>query len=342
MSQTTRTQLVQRLSERMEALEARHRSTGPMMLRLTALALAPLATADADQRVSAAAAELKKVAKFSEPLSGGLRFVLAAMMVRRGLDPVPTIEATRDALSRFKAHGLSRSGTHAFLAAFLQVLMSNGQPVSDQRLQRMAELLKLWKKDHRWLTGQDDYPMAALHAARDEDPVEISRRTEAIYEDLVTKGFSKGNQLQLVTHLLAIMPGAGLESAVDFARMAAALEARGEKVPQSRYDDVALLTLVGLAPETCADEALAAREEILAIHADSGWWARLTAGIPAERAFSMAVSIVMATHSPAPDLGATEATATLGIAQAVLEAQQAAMIASMAAVSATTVATAAT
>ena len=129
------------------------------------------------------------------------------------------------------------------------------------------------------------------------------------------------------------MAGTGLESAVSFARMAEALEARGEKVPQSRYDEVALLTLVGLAPEACVDEALTARGEILALHADSGWWKRLTAGIPSERAFSMAVAIVMAAHLPGHDLEATEATATLGMAQAVLEAQQAAMIACMAAVS---------
>ena len=61
---------------------------------------------------------------------------------------------------------------------------------------------------------------------------------------------------------------------------------------------------------------------------------RLTAGIPAEAAFSMAVAIVMAAQTPADDLGAAEATATLGMAQAVLEAQQATMIACMAAASA--------
>jgi hypothetical protein len=333
MAETTRTQLVQRLSERMEALQARHKSTDPMILRLAALALAPLAATDADERVSAAAAELKAVAKFSGPLSGGLRFVLAAMMVRRELDPVTTVEETRDLLSRFKSHGLSRGGAHAFLAAFLLVLVNDGQPVADQRLQRMAELIALWKEDHRWLTGQDDYPMAALHAARDEDLCEVSKRTETIYKELVSKDFSKGNQLQLVSHLLAIMAGAGLESAVAFAQVAEALKARGEKAPQSRYDEVAMLTLVGLAPETCVDEALAAREEILAIHAESGWWKRLTAGIPSENAFSMAVAIVMAAHPPAHDLGATEETATLAMAQAVLEAQQAAMIACMAAIS---------
>jgi hypothetical protein len=41
----------------------------------------------------------------------------------------------------------------------------------------------------------------------------------------------------------------------------------------------------------------------------------------------------MAAHPPAHDLGATEETATLAMAQAVLEAQQAAMIACMAAIS---------
>ena len=55
MTETTRTELVQRLRDRMEILQARHRSTGPMIMRLTALALAPLEAADADQRVSDAA-----------------------------------------------------------------------------------------------------------------------------------------------------------------------------------------------------------------------------------------------------------------------------------------------
>ena len=112
-----------------------------------------------------------------------------------------------EAFSERKAASNAREAElYEVLAALLLVLGNEGRRVGAEMIGRVGEILDRWNDDHRWLTGTDDYPMAAVHALRDEPVDEMSVRVEAIYRGLHREGLRRGNPLQLASHLLAISP----------------------------------------------------------------------------------------------------------------------------------------
>ena len=311
----------------LEALKQRHHWTDTTFLRLAAMSLAAAGRDGGVEAMDAAADELRKRGGWSSARTSPVRFVLAAMAVRRGLRADAVDEAAAATLAAFGRHGLARGGVQPYLAAFLMALQGGGAAAGDDTVARMAAILGAWKKAHPWLTGRDDYPMAALHALRGEDPLGLTQRLEMAYEALHARGFTRGNQLQLATHLLAVAPLDGPGAAARFADVAAALSARGERVGASRYDEVALLSVLPGAPVALADEVLRLRDALREAEGGS-WFQRTFAGLPAETALSLAVSLLLA---QAGSRGAEDLAdrAAVALAQAAVEAQQAAMVAVM-------------
>lgn len=328
---------IRRYAADFEALKQRHRWTNVTFLKLAAMSLATAEVKDGVDTVDAVAAELNEHASWTGPLGTPVRFVLAAMLVRRGLEPGPVSAAVEETQAAFAERKMSRGGAYPYLAAFLMVLEGDGAAPDAGAVARMAAILDHWKEAHPWLTGRDDYPMAALHALRQEDPIELSHRLEMTYSELHGRGFTRGNQLQLAAQVLAVGHLDGPGAAARFAAVAAALEARGEKVGASRYDEVALLSVLEGSPEALADEVLRLRDML--VEAEGGsWFKRVFAGLSADLALSMAVSLLLA-RAPAAESGLAD-QAAVALTQAALEAQQAAMVAVMAgSIAATTAAT---
>lgn len=311
-----------------EELQRRHRWTNTTSLRLAAASLATAGSDTSVEAMDAVAAQLEARAKWSGPLRTSVRFVLAAMLVRHDLDVETVIPATEATRAAFTDHELGCGGVYPYLAAFLLVTQSGGAAPDPTVIARMAAIQDHWKQAHPWLTGRDDYPMAALHALRREDPLELSHRLEMTYAELHGRGFTRGNQLQLATQILAVAPTDGTEAAARFAAVAAALQARGEKVGTSRYDEVALLSVVNGAPGALADEVLRVRDALREVEGGS-WLHRVLDGLSSELSLSMAVSLLLA---QAPETAATGLAdqAAVTLTQAALQAQQAAMVAIMA------------
>ena len=74
----------------------------------------------------------------------------------------------------------------------------------DNRITRMNDLYKNMKKNHFWLTSADDYVFAAVLATTDLDLHQMDFRIEKCYNLLNQEGFWKGNDLQSLSHMLAI------------------------------------------------------------------------------------------------------------------------------------------
>ena len=95
-----------------EELRARKRwSTQSVTFRFVALSLGAAAPTIGYDRLEEAATDLRKRARWSSPLKSEIRYVVAAMILRRGLDTARIHEcvfATRDA---FKAHKVPSRGT---------------------------------------------------------------------------------------------------------------------------------------------------------------------------------------------------------------------------------------
>lgn len=314
---------VERYLEVFEALRRRKRwSTDTTVLRFAALTLAASEVTDPGDRLEETAKALSREAGGFSPLSSSIRHAVAAILIRRGLDPAGTVHRVKETLEAFKQHKLRKGGAHPLLAALLLVLGAGGGSVRFDRIVRMKRIVDRWARDHRFLTGVDDYPMAAMHALRGADAEQLGVEVEGIYRSLARAKFSKGNQLQLVSHLMMFSGDGPTASVERFVKMTAALKRKGQRVWQGQYDEVALLVLSGGAVEDVTTRVIGYRDRLRAVKP------RPQASI----AFSIAAGIVLAGEAErAKAVSGAGTAANLRAVQAIIEAQQAAMVACIAA-----------
>jgi hypothetical protein len=302
-------------------------STDSNILRFAALTLAATDAADPGTDLERTAKALAKEAGGFSPLSSSVRHAVAAMLIRRGLEPAPIVQRVKETLVAFKENGLRKGGAHPLLAALLLVLDAGGGRVAREKILSMKAILDRWNRDHRFLTGVDDYCMAAMHATRGASTEQLGVDVETVYQTLREAGFSRGNQLQLVSHLLTLFDLGPREAARRFARTAAALKKRGQRVWQGQYDETALLVLGGGGVEETASKVVKYRDRLRQVKP------RPQPAI----AFSIATGLVLAEQATkAGDLKGAAAAAHLRAVQSLIEAQQAAMVACISATSAAT------
>jgi len=173
--------------------------------------------------------------------------------------------------------------------------------------------------------------MAAMHATRENSVEEVALQVEQIYQALRQAGYSRGNQLQLASHLLAIGPSSPQNAARRFDSLVKAFRQRKWKIYTSRYDEVAVLALCAAQPAKLAEQVLGIQERL-----------RNHKPRPSrDIAFSLAAGIVLSEDARRrEEMADATDVAAARMAQAVMEAQQAAMVACMAgAIVATTAAT---
>ena len=316
---------VARYLETFDRLRARKRwSTETDTIRFVALALGAAGAAVDHDALEQVAKGLRRRARWTSPLKSEIRYVVAAMILRRGLDPAEVharVFETRDA---FKAQRLPSRGTGPTLAALLLALRSEGRPVPPRQVERLATIYRRWRKDHFWLTSAADLPAAALHAGRDQTVDVVTADVERAYARLREHGFRRGNPLQLVSHLLAVDPR-GTDTAVQrFTLVAQRLRDARERVGSGRYDEVALLALTQEPPERVVGRVLEYRD-------------RLRAAKPRpskDLALSLAAGIELAEDSARAGHDSAGDLAALQTIRDILDAQQAATIAAISASSA--------
>ncbi len=318
-----------------DRLQSAHRWTSAVFLRLSALPLTSLEPAEAVERLDREAERLKEAGSWWGPLSTSLRFVLAAILVRRELDGKARVSALKETLDLFRSNGLGRSGNSPFIAAFLLVLSSDGEVPREATVQRMGRIMELWKKDHRWLTGSDDLPMAALHATRDEPVEDLAARVESIYRELHRQRYKKGEQLQLASQLLALRPWSGVDAVATLDHVMQAARRAGIRPGRGLYDEASLLALSGEDPEHAVRSVISIRDLLKAARSSRGkrLFGAFTTG--EQQMLSIATGLFLVAQTEVlRATGDASAAAALLAARSALEAQQAAVI--VAATSATT------
>ncbi len=318
---------VERYLEVFEGLRRSKRwSTDTNILRFAALTLAATDVADAGADMEATAKVLADEGGSFSALASTIRYAVAAILIRRGLDPVATVRHTKETLALFKDFKLRRGGAQPLMAALLLVLDAGGMP-SRETIARLKAIIDRWDEDHRFLTGVDDYPMAAMHATREVSVEELGLVVEQIYRFLRRAKCPAGNQLQLVSHLLVFSQGGPREAAGRFERMAKELKAKGQRVWQGQFDEVALLVLSSGDVDEVSTRVIEYRDRLRAIKPKP----------QKDVAFSIAAGVVLAEEAEKlKGLDDAATAANLRAVQAIIEAQQAAI---MACIAASTVAT---
>ncbi|MCY4378067.1 MAG: DUF4003 family protein, partial [Spirochaetaceae bacterium] len=155
------------------------------------------------------------------------------------------------------------------------------------------------------------------HASRDVPVDDLASDIERAYNRLHDAGFTRGQQLQLVSQLLAVAPR-GTDAGVDrFRDVAEGLRSGEEGGGPSRYDEVALLALTQGSAADVVDGVLGNRDRLREVRPrpDKSVAFTLAAGI------ELSADTERAGEDSAGDLAALQSI------RAILDAQQAAIIA---------------
>ena len=233
-------------------------STDLGTIRFAALALGEAGSEVATERLAAAAQALRQGARWTSPLRSEVRHVVAAMILRDGLDPESMRDRVAGTLDRFRGNRIPRREPGATFAALVLVLRSPERSVPERHLERLGAVYRRWRSDHFWLTDANDLPAAALHACGDREVGMLATDIERAYARLAQAGFRRGNALQLASHLLAT-DARGVETAVERFRRVAERVRSEMRVGTGRYDEVAVLALADGDALAVADRVLAYR-----------------------------------------------------------------------------------
>ncbi len=126
----------------------------------------------------------------------------------------------------------------------------------------MSTFYQCMKESHFWLTSSDDYVYAAILAVTELDVEKAMGEVETCYTMLNDKGFHRGNNLQTLSHILAV----GEESAFDKCNKAAwifkGLKERGCTLNNYGLACIGVLALVATDVQKVTEEVAEAYDYI--------------------------------------------------------------------------------
>lgn len=143
-----------------------------------------------------------------------------------------------------KDHGF-KSSIYLPLAAYV-IGMSETEQSTSQIYQRMNDFYTGMKANHFWLTTGDDYVMAAVLALSDKDVQKTLADMEACYTYLNQSGLYKGNELQSLSHILALGEG---ETALKCDRAIYIYKGLKERKCRLYYQGLSMLGVLSLLNE---------------------------------------------------------------------------------------------
>ena len=155
--------------------------------------------------------EIKSHASLFSSMRSYSRFTTAAMLDVNFDDPLKKVPELYHYYGKLREHKFP-SGVHTYLAA--SILLTNEEDIQPSHvIPRAKEIYEEMKKGHIFLTGHEDYPLALFIACEENDG--MVERIELLYEELNNNGFSKGNHLQFLSHILALNSDETLQKLVE-------------------------------------------------------------------------------------------------------------------------------
>ncbi len=153
------------------------------------------------ERLLQLADKIKKRAGIFSSMRSHPRYTTAALFDVKTEEPETKINDLFSLYKEFR-HAKFKSGVYTYLAA--STLFTQDLPSSDAKgiINKTSTIYEGMKKEHPFLTGTSDYPLAVL-LALEERPgmIEIM---ETYYDQLSKNGFTKGNDLQFLSHILSL------------------------------------------------------------------------------------------------------------------------------------------
>ncbi|MDW0116605.1 DUF4003 family protein [Sporosarcina thermotolerans] len=147
---------------------------------------------------SRAMASLKERAGWFSPLRGHLLPMMAAFMTQSANSMDEEADLLFVKQRALKQAGF-RNSIHSYLAA---LLMSDDPKMFEEEAERAKKLYDAMKKQHFFLTSEDDYAYSMLLGKKGEDPELHARAMRVYYDALRKEGFRAGNELQWLSQVM--------------------------------------------------------------------------------------------------------------------------------------------
>ena len=209
------------------------------------------------------------------------------------------------------------------LVAMLLADAPSAAPVGEV-VARGRQIYDRMRQEHPFLTSGEDSVFAVLLAQSDKSNEWLIADMEDCYQRLKTR-FHSSNDVQAVSHVLALAEGAPIEKAARLIALYDRLRAAGCRYsPYRELSVLAALSTLPLSPEE-AEEDLLAADAFLSAQKGYGIWS-----VGKKTRLMHAAMLVAGEYAPQPAADA----AAMGSTLALIAAQQAAMCAVIAASSA--------
>ncbi len=111
-------------------------------------------------------------------------------------------KTTLEVYEQLKSHGFKR-GVYLPLTSYT-IAKEVAFDTLEYRISRMREFYNNMKENHFWLTSDNDYIFAAILGISDLDINQTNIKIETCYKILNNRGLAKGNDLQTLSHILAL------------------------------------------------------------------------------------------------------------------------------------------
>ncbi|MCT8137810.1 DUF4003 domain-containing protein [Anaerobacillus sp. CMMVII] len=144
----------------------------------------------------------KNVGLFST-LKSSQRFTTAAMLDIRCSNPNDKFHEYLDLYGQLVKGGFRR-GPFTYIASLSLLNNDTSTENPEYLIERAMAVYKAMKKEHFFLTGDSDYPLAILLAQLEEPIEELMERIAYFYQELNKNSLRKGNDLQFLSHILSL------------------------------------------------------------------------------------------------------------------------------------------
>lgn len=183
---------------------------------------------------------LKSKSGWFSPLRGNLLPVMAAFLDKPGVHIQEEVEKLFKKQAALREVGF-RNTIHSYLAA---LLLSDEEGTYQKEAEVAKQLYDAMKKQHFFLTSDDDYSYAVLLGKRTEDPIQHAHSMRTYYDALRAQGFRTGNELQWLSQIMTY-----LYQGFDPLLVSRAIEVleylkKGTKVRPLHYPMIGFLTVL--------------------------------------------------------------------------------------------------
>lgn len=173
---------------------------------------------------------------------GNTMFILSMLLCSEYDNPKEKFIKMMEYDRKLKEEGF-KNNMYLPIANYALVLTCEEDSI-DTRIKKAYEIYCEMKKNHPWLTSADDYPLCVLLAGSEKTIDTNIKNIEECYKYLNEEGFSKGNGLQFLSHILSFGDETNSSKVKRCMKIFDSLKENKLRIYSSYYAALGLITLI--------------------------------------------------------------------------------------------------